>query len=58
VLGVVQGTPYAPHVSDDDVVVLAIEDSIDLHGFQPRDIPDVVASYIEAAFEKGIGDPG
>ncbi len=37
----------------DDVAVVEIEDSIDLHGFQPRDIPDVVVSYIEAAFDKG-----
>ena len=33
---------------------LAIEDSIDLHGFQPRDIPSVVDSYLEAAFERGF----
>ena len=38
----------------DDVAVLEIEDSIDLHGFQPRDIPDVVEDYIEAAAEKGF----
>ncbi len=39
---------------EDDVVVLEIEDAIDLHGFQPRDIPDVVVDYIEAAAEKGF----
>lgn len=38
----------------DDVVVLEIEDSIDLHTFQPRDIPSVVESYLEAAVEKGF----
>ena len=37
----------------DDVAVLEIEDSIDLHGFQPREIPSVVESYLEAAAEKG-----
>lgn len=37
-----------------DVVVLEIEDSLDLHTFQPRDIPDVVHDYLEAAFEKGF----
>ena len=38
----------------DDVVVVEIEDSIDLHTFQPRDIPSVVESYLEAATEKGF----
>jgi len=39
---------------DADVAVLEIEDAIDLHGFQPRDIPSVVDSYLEAAAEKGF----
>lgn len=39
---------------DGEIAVLPIEDSIDLHGFQPRDIPDVVESYLEAAAEKGF----
>ncbi len=41
-------------MSDDDIAVIEIEDAIDLHGFQPRDIPDVVESYVEAAAEKGF----
>ncbi len=51
-----------PRVTDDheddldDVAVLEIEDSIDLHGFQPRDIPSVVESYIEAAVEEGFSE--
>lgn len=40
--------------TDDDVAVLEIGDSIDLHGFQPRDIPSVVESYLEAAHERGF----
>ena len=31
-----------------------IEDSIDLHSFMPRDIPSVVAEYINAAHEAGF----
>lgn len=31
-----------------------IEECIDLHTFAPRDIPDVVASYLEAAQEAGL----
>lgn len=36
--------------------VVPIEDSIDLHGFQPRDIPSVVAEYTRAAAELGFGE--
>ncbi len=31
-----------------------VEDSIDLHPFPPRDVPDVVDAYLEAAFENGF----
>ena len=39
-----------------DVGVIPIEDVIDLHGFQPRDILGVVDSYLEAAAKAGLGD--
>ncbi len=39
---------------NDDPVVLPIEDSLDLHPFAPRDIPDVVDSYLEAVHEAGL----
>lgn len=39
---------------DPEEVVVPIEDAIDLHPFRPRDIPDVVRSYLEAAVEAGI----
>ena len=35
-------------------VAIEIEDSIDLHGFQPRDVVSVVESYLEAAHDKGL----
>ncbi len=41
-------------VEPGDVVVLEIEDSIDLHGFHPRDVVNVVDDYLEAAQEKGF----
>lgn len=37
-----------------DVIQLEIEDHIDLHGFLPRDIPDVAESYLDAARAKGF----
>jgi dsDNA-specific endonuclease/ATPase MutS2 len=37
----------------DEAAVLEIEDVIDLHGFQPRDIPSVVEEYLLAAAGKG-----
>ena len=43
-------------MNEDDPVDLPIEDAIDLHPFRPRDIPDVVDSYIEAAIEAGFGE--
>ncbi len=39
--------------TDDDVAVIPIEDAIDLHGFQPREIPSVVEAYLEAAVDEG-----
>lgn len=37
-----------------EVVSLPIEDFIDLHPFAPRDIPEVVEAYLEAAREAGL----
>jgi DNA-nicking Smr family endonuclease len=34
--------------------IIPIEDSIDLHGFQPRDIPSVVEEYTRAAAGQGL----
>lgn len=38
----------------DDVYVVPIEDSIDLHFFAPRDIPSVVEEYLLEAQKKGF----
>ena len=35
-------------------VVLPIEDHIDLHPFQPRDIPSVVEEYLQQSIESGF----
>ncbi len=41
-------------MSDDDPVRVPIEDSLDLHSFQPRDIPSVVDEYLQAAHARGF----
>ena len=35
-------------------VVLPVEEHLDLHAFSPRDVRDVVGSYLEAAWEAGF----
>jgi len=37
-------------------IEIPVEDSIDLHPFPPRDVPDVVDAYLEVAVEKGFGE--
>ena len=37
-----------------DAVTIPIEDALDLHPFAPREIPSVVASYLEAAVDAGF----
>ncbi len=41
------------HESDEGLVVVPIEESIDLHSFAPRDVLGVVDAYLEAAQERG-----
>ena len=41
---------------EDEPVRIPIEDSIDLHGFAPRDVWSVVDEYLRAAREAGISD--
>jgi DNA-nicking Smr family endonuclease len=43
------GSPFG-----DAPVPIPIEDSLDLHGFLPREVRDVVAAYLEAAQEAGL----
>ena len=40
----------------DEPVVLPLEDSIDLHPFAPRDIPSVVAEYLEQCIQAGLSE--
>jgi dsDNA-specific endonuclease/ATPase MutS2 len=37
----------------DEIAVMPIEDSIDLHGFRPQDVLAVVADYLEEAAKRG-----
>ncbi len=62
VLAVIWRRPEPPELDDgalvdsDDIGRIEIEDAIDLHGFQPKEIPSVVESYLEAAVEHGFGE--
>jgi len=38
----------------DEPVELPIEDSIDLHAFQPREVADLVGDYLDAAAGRGF----
>jgi DNA-nicking Smr family endonuclease len=49
-------TKHPDSEAGDEPVQIAIEDWIDLHGFQPRDIPSVVEEYLQAAYERGFGE--
>jgi DNA-nicking Smr family endonuclease len=40
--------------SPDDPHELPIDGTLDLHAFQPRDIPSVVEEYVRAAHEAGL----
>ena len=39
---------------ENEPVELEITDVLDLHPFQPRDVPSVVREYLDAAYEKGL----
>ena len=39
---------------EEEPVVLPITDELDLHTFAPRDIPDVVADYLDECARRGI----
>ena len=41
-------------MDEDQIVVVPIEDTIDLHTFSPRDVPLLLEDYFEACLEKGI----
>jgi DNA-nicking Smr family endonuclease len=43
-------------VDDEGPVRIPIEDALDLHAFAPRDIPSVVAEYLEAARREGFAE--
>ena len=46
--------PEEPWEPGDEPVVLPIEEVIDLHHFQPREILEVVDAYLDAALERGF----
>lgn len=45
-----------PNPPDEDAVRIPIEAELDLHPFAPRDIPSVVAEYINEAHLAGLDE--
>ena len=43
-----------PEPPFDDPIVIPIEDHLDLHPFQPKEIPSVVEEYLEQCKEAGF----
>jgi DNA-nicking Smr family endonuclease len=48
--------PEAEEPSGDEIVRVPIEDALDLHAFRPRDVPSVVADYLEEAARRGFAE--
>jgi DNA-nicking Smr family endonuclease len=38
----------------EEIVELPVTDVLDLHSFQPAEVPDVVREWLDAAWEKGF----
>ena len=45
-----------PEGPEEEVFVLPIDGTLDLHAFDPRDVKEVVAEYIRECRERGILD--
>ena len=43
-----------PPRTDDEPIELEITDVLDLHTFPPREVPDLVRDYLDAAYDKGL----
>ena len=43
-----------PAENQEDTFIFPIEDSLDLHTFQPREVKELLEDYLEAAHEKGF----
>ena len=48
------GSDDEEYYPDPEPIAIPIEDEIDLHTFQPRDIPEVVREYIREAARLGF----
>ena len=45
--------PDAPTGEEDAIVVLELGDVVDLHGFRPRDVPEIVRAALDEAEAQG-----
>ena len=53
---ILNGSSSDPLVRDGEVIVMPIEESLDLHAFQPKEVKDLLWDYLEAAHQKGFGE--
>ena len=51
-----QTGPPEPPTPQEPPLILPIEDSLDLHTFAPRDIPDVVRDYLQECARCGLSE--
>lgn len=43
-----------PDLNEESIVVIPIEDVLDLHWFQAKEIPNLIDDYFSACIQKGI----
>lgn len=51
---ILNGSSFNPMTDSEEIIVMPIEESLDLHTFQPKEVKDLLPGYLEAAHQKGF----